>query len=186
MVARIAIRLSGGLANSKLVNCGVSMSKSSESAAQSRSIASIEELRDLVGKEIGASEWFVVSQELVNRFAELTHDLQWIHTDPARAERESPYGTTIAHGFLTLSLLSHMQRQAVQIRGDFSRAINYGFNRVRFPAAVPVGSRIRVHSTLATVDEIEGGYQVAWDLVVEIEGQPKPAAAAQWLVRLYR
>jgi acyl dehydratase len=185
-VARTAIRLSGGLANSKLVNCGALMNKSNESASSPRLIESVDELRDLVGQEVGVSNWFVVTQELVNHFADLTHDPQWIHTDPARAQRESPYGTTIAHGFLTLSLLSHLQRQAVQIRGDFSRAINYGFNRVRFPAAVPVGSRIRVHSTLAALDEIEGGFQIAWDLIVEIEGQQKPAAAAQWLVRLYR
>lgn len=162
------------------------MSEPYESASSPRSIASVEELRGRIGQEIGVSDWFVVSQELVNRFADLTHDPQWIHTDPERAQRESPYGTTIAHGFLTLSLLSHLQRMAVQIHGDFSRAINYGLNRVRFPAAVPVGSRIRVHSTLAALDDIELGYQIAWDLIVEIEGQQKPAVAAQWLVRLYR
>ena len=162
------------------------MSESHESAASPRSIASLEELRSLIGKEVGVSDWFVVSQDLVDRFADLTHDPQWIHTDPERAKRESPYGKTIAHGFLTLSLLSHLQRQAVQIRGDFSRAINYGLNRVRFPSAVPVGSRIRVHSTLAAVDEIESGVQIAWDASIEIEGQQKPALVAQWLIRLYR
>src|SRR5262245_37912425 len=132
------------------------MSNPHESVAGPRLVANIDELRGLVGQEIGVSDWLVVSQELVNRFAELTHDTQWIHTDPTRAERESPYAKTIAHGFLTLSLLSHLQRQAVQIGGEFSRAINYGFNRVRFPAAVPVGSRIRVHSTLAKLEDIEG------------------------------
>lgn len=157
-----------------------------EIAAQTRMITGIDELRRLVGEDVGVSDWFVVSQELVNRFGELTHDRQWIHTDPARAARESPYGTTIVHGFLTLSLLSYLQRQAVQIQGDFSRAINYGLNRVRFPAAVPVGSRIRVRSKLAMIEAIEGGVQVAWDATIEVEGQQKPAMAAQWLVRLYR
>ncbi len=162
------------------------MNQSNESAAAPRSIADLEELRALIGKEVGVSDWFIVSQDMVDRFADLTHDPQWIHTDPMRAKRESPYGTTIAHGFLTLSLLSHLQRQAVQIRGDFSRAINYGLNRVRFPAAVPVGSRIRVHSTLASVDEIEGGVQITWDASIEIESQKKPGLVAQWLIRLYR
>jgi len=162
------------------------MSNSNESAAQPHSIASLDELSNLLGKEVGVSDWLDVSQELVNRFADLTCDPQWIHTDPERAKLESPYGTTIAHGFLTLSLLSHLQRQAVQIHGNFSRAINYGLNRVRFPAAVPVGSRIRVHSTLSALDEIEGGVQITWDASIEIESQPKPALVAQWLIRLYR
>jgi len=162
------------------------MNNSHESASQRGSIAGLNELRNLVGKEVGVSDWFLVTQELVNRFADLTHDSQWIHTDPVRAKRESPYGTTISHGFLTLSLLSHLQRQAVQIGGDFSRAINYGLNRGRFPTAVPVGSRIRVHSTLASVDEIEGGVQITWDASLEIEAQQKPGLVAQWLIRLYR
>jgi acyl dehydratase len=162
------------------------MSQANESAASPRLISSLDELRGLIGNEVGVSDWFVVSQDLVNHFADLTHDPQWIHIDPARAARESPYGTTIAHGFLTLSLLSHLQRQAVQIRGDFSRAINYGLNRVRFPSAVPVGSRLRVHSTLAAVDEIDGGVQITWDASIEVEGQQKPALVAQWLIRLYR
>jgi acyl dehydratase len=162
------------------------MTQSNQSAASPRSISSLDELRGLVGKEVGVSNWFVLSQDLVDRFADLTHDPQWIHIDPERAKRESPYGTTIAHGFLTLSLLSHLQRQAVQIHGDFSRAINYGLNRVRFPSAVPVGVRIRVHSTLAAVDDIDGGAQITWDASIEIEGQQKPALVAQWLIRLYR
>jgi acyl dehydratase len=143
-------------------------------------------LQPLVGQEVGTSDWFEVSQPLIDKFAEVTCDPQWIHIDPARARAESPYGTTIAHGFLTMSLLSHLHRQAVEVRGDFSRVINYGFNRVRFPAAVPAGARIRVHSTLHAVEEIEGGVQCTWDLSVEIEGQSKPALVAQWLGRLYR
>jgi acyl dehydratase len=151
-----------------------------------RVIADIAELRSLVGQEVGVSDWFEVSQSLIDAFADLTCDPQWIHVDPERARSESPYGTTIAHGFLTLSLLSNLHRQLVEIRGDFTRAINYGFNRVRFPAAVPAGARIRAHSTLQTVEDIEGGVQCTWDVSVEIEGQPKPALVAQWLGRLYR
>jgi acyl dehydratase len=127
-----------------------------------------------------------VTQTLIDQFADATGDQQWIHVDPKRAKAESPYGTTIAHGFLTLSLLSQLHFQAVQIQGDFSRVINYGFNRVRFPAPVPAGARIRLHNTLYAIEEIEGGTQCTWDLSMEIEGQPKPALVAQWLGRMYR
>ena len=106
--------------------------------------------------------------------------------DQARAQTESPYGTTIAHGFLTLGLLSHLFAQAVQLQGDFKMRINYGFNRVRFPAAVPAGARIRLHSALEAVEEIAGGVQVTWNLTVEVEGRSKPAVVAQWLLRMYR
>lgn len=143
------------------------------------------ELSNFVGKEVGVSDWFVVDQSMVDQFANLTLDTQWIHTDPERAKRESPYGTTIVHGFLTLAMLSHLQRDAVQLQGDFTRSINYGFNRIRFPAPVPVGARIRLHSTLNSVEQIEGGVQITWDLTVEIEGQSKPAVAAQWIGRAY-
>lgn len=151
-----------------------------------RIIEGLLELKTLVGQEVGTSDWFDVTQELIDKFADTTNDQQWIHVDPVRAKAESPYGTTIAHGFLTLSLLSQLQRQAVQVRGDFTRSINYGLNRVRFPAAVPAGSRVRLHSVLNAVDEVEGGAQCTWDLTIEIEGQPKPALVAQWLGRLYR
>ena len=151
-----------------------------------RIINGIEELQTLVGQQVGVSEWFEISQPRINAFAELTLDQQWIHTDPERAKAESPYQTTIAHGFLTLSLLSHLQRQIVQVQGKFTRSINYGFNRIRFPAAVPANARVRLHTTLSAVEEIEGGAQCTWDLIVEIEGHPKPALAAQWLGRLYR
>jgi len=151
-----------------------------------RVIDGIDELRALVGQEAGVSGWLEVSQASIDAFSELTGDRQWIHVDPARAKAESPYGTTIAHGFLTLSLVSQLHAQAVQIRGHHTRAINYGFNRVRFPAAVPVRARIRLHSTLEAIDEIDGGVQLTWGVSIEIEGQAKPAVAAQWLVRLYR
>jgi acyl dehydratase len=151
-----------------------------------RVIEGLAELKSLVGQQVGLGEWFVVEQSLINAFAEVTKDRQWIHLDTARAKVESPYGTTIAHGFLTLSMLSHLHSQAVQVKGDFTRAINYGFNRVRFPAPVLAGSRIRARSTLQGVEEIADGIQVTWNIAVEIDGNPKPAIVAEWLARLYR
>jgi acyl dehydratase len=127
-----------------------------------------------------------MDQSRIQAFAEVTEDSQWIHLDTDRARRESPYGTTIAHGFLTLSMLSEFSRQAIDLRGDFRMRINYGLNRVRFPAAVPSGSRIRGRFTLAGIEEVPGGWQVTWDCVLEVEGQLKPAVVAQWLIRIYR
>jgi len=150
-----------------------------------RVIDGMEELRSVIGQEIGVGDWFEVSQTLIDTFADLTCDRQWIHVDPERAKVESPYGSTVAHGFLTLSLVSQLHGQAVRIRGDHTRAINYGFNRVRFPAAVPAGARIRIHSTLEAVEEIPDGVQLTWAVSVEIESHPKPALVAEWLVRLY-
>lgn len=151
-----------------------------------RVISGIEELRALVGQEVGVSDWLQVSQSMIDAFADLTGDRQWIHVDPERAKIESPYGATVAHGFLTLSLISQLHGQAVQLRGTHTRAINYGFNRVRFPCAVRSGARIRVHSMLEATEDIDGGTQLTWGMSVEVEGQPKPAVVAQWLVRLYR
>jgi acyl dehydratase len=151
-----------------------------------RVIEDIRELHDLVGVEVGTSDWFEVDQALITAFAALTQDDQWIHVDGERARMESPYGTTIAHGFLTLSLLSRLQAQAVQIRGEFARRINYGFNRIRFPAAIVAGARIRLRSTLQALEEIEGGVQLTWAVIIEIEGQSRPALAAEWIGRLYR
>jgi len=151
----------------------------------SRPVNGIEELRTLVGQEIGLSDWFLVDQQRIAQFAETTEDRQWIHLDAARAAAESPYQTTIAHGFLTLSMLSELSRQAIDIRGDFKMRINYGLNRVRFPAPVPAGARIRGRFTLAAVEDIEGGVQVIWSVLVEVAGGSKPAVAAEWLTRLY-
>jgi acyl dehydratase len=151
-----------------------------------RVIEDIRELHELVGVEVGTSDWLEVDQALITAFAALTQDHQWIHVDGERARVESPYGATIAHGFLTLALLSRLQAQAVQIRGEFARRINYGFNRIRFPAAVVTGARIRLRSTLQALEEIEGGFQLTWAVIVEIEGQSRPALAAEWIGRLYR
>ena len=150
-----------------------------------RVIDGLESLRGLVGQEVGVSDWLEVLQAKIEAFADVTGDRQWIHVDAQRAQAESPYGTTIAHGFLTLSLVSQLHGRAVRISG-FTRAINYGLNRLRFPAAVLSGARIRTHSTLEAVEEIDGGVQLTWAVTVEVEGQAKPALAAQWLVRLYR
>jgi acyl dehydratase len=151
-----------------------------------RIIEDLAELRSLVGQEVGVSDWFTVDQPLITAFADVTGDRQWIHLDAERCRTESPYGTTIAHGFLTLSLLSQLHAQVVQVRLGHSRAINYGLNRVRFPAAVPAGSRLRAHSVLQAVEEVEGGMQLTWLLTMEVEDQAKPALVAEWLIRLYR
>ena len=150
-----------------------------------RIIESLAELRDLVGQEVGVSDWLVVSQSLIDAFADVTRDRQWIHLDVERAKTESPYGTTIAHGFLTLALLTHLHSQAVQVRGDFQRAINYGLNRVRFPAPVRAGSRIRARSTLEALEDLPQGIQLTWLVTVEADGEAKPALVAEWIGRLY-
>jgi acyl dehydratase len=144
----------------------------------------IRALADHVGEEVGASAWLEITQERVDQFANATEDRQWIHVDPARAASESPYKTTIAHGFLTLSLVSVLLRGAVTVEG-VRMAINYGSNRVRFVTAVPVGSRIRGRFTLAAVDEVGGGFQATWNATIEREGEQKPACVIEWLVRYY-
>jgi len=126
-----------------------------------------------------------VTQERIGLFAAATGDHQWIHLDQERARAESPYQTTIAHGFLTLSLLSELSRQAIEIQGEFTMRINYGLNRLRFPAPVRAGSRVRGRFTLAAVEDLDGAAQIVWACVVEIEGQAKPALAAEWLTRIY-
>jgi acyl dehydratase len=151
-----------------------------------RVINGYQELQACVGQQVGTSDWFVIDQQLIDSFADVTRDRQWIHVDPARAQAESPYKATVAHGFLTLSLLSHLQAQAVQVQGEFTRAINYGFNKVRFPAPVRVGSRVRLHTSLQSLEQVEGGVQATWNVTVEIEGSSKPAVAAEWLSRFYR
>jgi acyl dehydratase len=145
----------------------------------------IEDLRASIGREAGVSEWLTVTQDLIDRFAELTGDSQWIHVDTKRARRDSPFRATVAHGFLTVALLSSLVRQAVALDIDSKLRVNYGFNRLRFPAPVPSGSRIRARVTPNAVREIEGGVEIAWGIVVEVENQLKPALAAEWLVRAY-
>ena len=145
----------------------------------------IDDVKRSVGKEAGVSGWLEVSQEMIDQFADLTGDRQWIHVDVERARRESPFGATVAHGFLTVALMSRLVHDAVQLQADSKLRVNYGFNRLRFPAPVTVGSRIRARVTPNAVRELEGGIEIAWGLVMEIESQAKPALAAEWLVRIY-
>jgi acyl dehydratase len=145
----------------------------------------LSELRTQVGQEVGISAWREVTQSQIDRFAEVTGDHQWIHIDQERAARESPYGTTIAHGFLTVALLSELINEAVIIDGDFKLRVNYGFNRLRFTGAVPSGSRVRGRFTLQSIKDIDGGVELTWLSTVEVEGRDKPALVAEWLGRTY-
>jgi acyl dehydratase len=138
-----------------------------------------------VGDEFGPSEWLEIDQERINRFAEATDDPQWIHVDPVRAA-EGPFGTTIAHGFLTLSLLVRFWYEVGPKDDEYRMGINYGANKVRFPAPVPVGSRVRGRFTVAALEEIEGGVQLTLAGIAEREGQEKPVCAAELVFRQYR
>ena len=150
-----------------------------------RVIEGIEELKSLAGQEVSASEWLEVTQDRITAFADATEDHQWIHLDKERAKSESPFGSTIAHGFLTLSLLPHLAADAFTVRGDFKMGINYGLNRLRFVSPVPSGARVRARFTLGAVEDVPGGSQLTWQVTVEIEGGQKPALVAEWLVRYY-
>lgn len=146
---------------------------------------SIDALRAQSGKEVGVSEWFTVTQEMINQFADATHDHQWIHIDRERAKAESPFGTTIAHGFLTMSLLVKLVGEAVQITAPSKLSVNYGFNRLRFVSPVPSDSRIRARVVLVSVKDVDGGVEICWNVTVEVEGREKPALVAEWLGRRY-
>jgi acyl dehydratase len=141
-------------------------------------------LAALLGREM-VSSWRDVTQAQITQFADITGDRQWIHVDPERAMRESPYAGTIAHGFYTLSLASRLLRDAVGAIDGTRMAINYGLNKVRFPSALPAGSRVRGRCTLQRLDEVAGGVQATWAVVIEREGADKPCCAAEWLVRYY-
>lgn len=147
-------------------------------------IDSVAKLNDHIGQEVAVSDWFTVTQDRINRFAEATEDRQWIHIDPERARRESPFREPIAHGFLTLSLLSELMKRAVSVKG-VKMGVNYGLNRVRFISPVPAGARIRGRFILSSVEEIKGGAQGTWSVTVERDGFDKPCCAAEWLVRYY-
>lgn len=148
--------------------------------------AVLAELRGRIGSEIHVSPWLEITQERVDTFAEATGDRQWIHVDPQRAARESPYGTTIAHGYLTLALYPPLRGLTADrpVLPGVRTVINYGLNRLRFPAAVPVGSRVRARCTLLAVEEVKGGLQITEQYSVEVEGQEKPACVAEALMRL--
>ncbi len=150
-----------------------------------RVIASLDELPALVGQEVAQSDWTEVTQAQIDLFADATGDHQWIHVDPMRA-REGPYGGTIAHGFLTLSLLPKMFALAMRIE-KMRMGVNYGLNKVRFPAPVPVGSHLRASFRLLSCEPVDGdGMQIAWGVNVERQGEAKPVCIAEFLQRRYR
>ncbi|MDB5376498.1 MAG: enoyl-CoA hydratase [Rubritepida sp.] len=142
------------------------------------------DMADWVGKKLGTSDWFTVDQKTIDLFAEATGDHQWIHVDVERAKKEMPGGKTIAHGFLTLSLLPRLGPTIYAIKQK-SRGINYGTNKVRFTAMVPAGSRVRLHSTLKACDPIQGGVRLTVESEMELEGQPRPCLVAETLSQVY-
>jgi acyl dehydratase len=148
-------------------------------------LENLQSLEDYVGREIATTDWLEVTQERIRQFAEATEDRQWIHIDPERAERESPYGTTIAHGFLTLSLLSFFIKQAIQIPRDVRLSVNYGLNRVRFPAPVRAGAEIRARVTVQSVKKLPDSVEATFGISVEAKAAAKPCCVAEWIVRYY-
>ena len=148
-----------------------------------RTLQTLSELPALVGQEVAVTDWLTITQDQVNQFADATHDHQWIHIDPERA-KAGPFGAPIAHGFLTLSLLPAFFKQGLTIH-EVRMGVNYGLNKVRFPAPVPVGSRLRARMTLLACDPVDGGVQVTWSVTVEREGADKPVCVAESLARYY-
>jgi acyl dehydratase len=142
------------------------------------------DLVDWVGREVAVTDWFPVTEERIRQFAEVTEDRQWIHVDRKRAESESPFGTTIAHGFLTLSLASHFLKQAIEIR-QIRMGVNYGLNRVRFPLPVRAESQIRARVSVDSVKVLDRSTEAIFSLVVECQGESKPCCVAQWIIRYY-
>ncbi len=147
-------------------------------------IAGISGLKERVGDHLGYSDYVEITQEQVNTFADATGDHQWIHVDPERAKAESPFGGPIAHGYLTLSLGPMLAPQIMRVEG-IKMGVNYGCEKVRFPAPVPVGSKVRLGAELTGVDDIPGGAQVAMTFTFEVEGAPKPSCVASILFRYY-
>jgi len=148
-------------------------------------IENLNSLKQWEGREFPATDWFVVTQDRIQKFAEATEDRQWIHLDPERARRESPFGGSVAHGFLTLSLLSYFLKQAIQIRSGIAMSVNYGLNKVRFPSAVRAGSQVRARVTLLSVKESPEFVDAAFLIHVEGRSPGKPRCVAEWLVRYY-
>jgi len=147
-------------------------------------IARLQDLAQRVGEEIAVSDWLPITQERVNLFAEATGDHQWIHVDPARAEKESPFGGPIAHGYLTLSLLAQFSQKSMKV-GNVRMGVNYGLNKVRFTSPVRVGQAVRARFKLAAYDEIPGGAQLTWNATIDIEGSDKPACVIESVSRHY-
>jgi acyl dehydratase len=146
------------------------------------------ELQAQVGKETHVSDWLLISQDMVNAFGKATGDMQWIHTDPVRAKKESPYGGTIAHGYFSLSLYPQLRNLVDESKPLFpgvKNVINYGLNKLRFPAPVPVGSRIRARCELLAATEVKGSIEIVEKYTVEVEGQERPACIAEAIMRLF-
>jgi acyl dehydratase len=146
-------------------------------------VEGIEQLRDLIGRELGPTDWVEITQEDIDRFAEVSRDHQWIHTDPERAAA-GPFGTTVQHGFLTLGLATGLLWSVCTVDG-FGMILNYGLNKVRFPAPLRVGSRIRMHVEVAAVKELDGGAEVVYRLTYEVDGETKPCCVAELVFRYY-
>jgi acyl dehydratase len=148
-------------------------------------VEDLRSLRHFVGREIATTKWFLLTQDRIQQFAETTEDRQWIHVDRERAQWDSPYGTTIAHGFLTLSLLSQFLQQAIQIGSGVRMSVNYGLNRVRFPSPVPAGSRVRARFTLQALKDIAEVLEATFSIVIDGENSDKPCCVAEWVIRYY-
>jgi acyl dehydratase len=153
-------------------------------------IENLNSLKQCEGREFPATDWLVVTQDRIQEFADATEDRQWIHIDPERAQRESPFGGSIAHGFLTLSLMSYFLKQAIQIHSGVAMAVNYGLNKVRFPSRVRAGSQIRARVTLVSAEESPGFVDAAFLIRIESDAESsssgKPCCVAEWLIRYYR
>ena len=148
-------------------------------------LESLQSLKDYAGSEIATTAWLTITQERIQQFADATGDHQWIHVDPERARRESLYGSTVAHGFLTLALMSHFMREAIQWPPSIRQIINYGLDRVRFPAPVRAGDRIRARIRLQSCKELEGSLKAVFEITIEAEGAEKPCCFAEWILRYY-
>jgi acyl dehydratase len=142
-------------------------------------------LKEMIGRELGVTQWFQITQERVNQFAEATEDRQWIHVNSERASQESPYGTTIAHGFLTLSLIGYFVKELIEIQDGVEFAVNYGLDRVRFPAPVPSDSKIRARIFLLAWKELADSVEATFTVIIENDHSDKPSCVAQWIIRYY-
>ena len=142
------------------------------------------DLKESIGREVGVSDWLLIDQDRINQFAKATDDLQWIHTDPVRAAKESPFGKTIAHGFLTLSLIPHFMYSCLFFEHS-KLTVNYGLNKVRFTSPVLVGSKLRAIFKTIQVTDVSNGAQIEWQVTMEIEGQEKPSLVASFLIVVY-
>jgi acyl dehydratase len=148
-------------------------------------LESLQELKAHVGKEIATSGWMQITQQRIQQFADATGDSQWIHVDEERARHESSYGATIAHGFLTLSLMTHFLREAIQLPVEVRQSINYGLNRVRFPAPVRAGEKIRARIELQSYKDLSGSVEAVFNITIETENSLKPCCVAEWILRYF-